>query len=210
MTTIPFEDTLALADLQRYATLARAIDPDAAIRLVASGGVLAAYVCVLPGRGLTGQGTVLGLRTFAMASPTQVDVVVPVAAILDRIAHLAAQHHEGADLPVPPMSVFLPWAAMSPPQTGWTREGDYSPEVLLAHAREGITTLGAAGTGLAAQVDALRARVWGEPLPDSTAPRGLAFAAYSLRFLAPTEPATLYRAGSWWRLRTAGGHVLAR
>ena len=66
MTTIPFEDTLALADLQRYATLARAIDPDAAMRLVASGGVLAAYVCVVPGRGITGGGTVLGLRTFAV------------------------------------------------------------------------------------------------------------------------------------------------
>ena len=43
MTTIPFEDTLALADLQRYATLARAIDQDAAMRLVAWIDVKRAY-----------------------------------------------------------------------------------------------------------------------------------------------------------------------
>lgn len=208
MSELRFADAESLADLRRFALLAKEIDADAAVRLAASGGVLAAYVCVLPGRGLTGSGTVLGLRTVALAEPAEVDAVVPVAAVLDRIAH--AERQGEAAIPVPPMSVFVPWAAMTPPRTGWEEVMTYTPETLLAEVRAGVTTLGEAGTGLAAQVDALRARVWGEELPGSRAPRGLAFAAYSLRFLAPGEPATLYRCGTWWRLRTTGGHVLAR
>ncbi|HRC42031.1 hypothetical protein [Nostocoides sp.] len=208
MNSLALSDDQALADLQRYAAAARTLDADAAIRLVASGGVLAAYTCVLPGRGLTGAGTILGLRTFALRDGGAVDVVVPVAAILDRIAHVAAG--SGSAIPVPPMSLFVPWAAMSPPRAGWELVGEYAAPDLLAQVREGVTTLGQAGTGLAAQVDALRATVWGAPLPGSTAPRGLAFGAYSLRFLAPDQPAQLLRAGNWWRLHTAGGHILAR
>lgn len=210
MTGLALKDTESLADLQRFASLAKTVDTDAGLRLVADGLVLAAYACVLPGRGLTGSGTVLGLRTFALSEPAHVDALVPAAAVLDRIAYVAAHSGEGTEIPVPPISLFVPWAAMTPPRGAWEPVGEVPAAALIAQVRVGVEQLGSAGTGLAAQVDALRARVWGEPLTGHTAPRGLAFAAYSLRFLTPDQSALLYRSGTWWRLSTPAGHVLAR
>lgn len=210
MSGIVLADAESQDDLKRYATILRTADADAGIRLVASGPVLAAYVCVVPGRGITGGGTVLGLRTFAVEPGEDVDVVVPAAAVLDRIAYGRAHHPDRYEIPVPPMSLFEPWAAQSPPRSGWEPAGEFDAEYLIREVRVGITELGEAGTGLAAQVGALRARVWGEPLTGSHAPRGLAFAAYRLRFLTPGEPARLFRSGPWWRLSTAAGHALAR
>ena len=75
--TIAFDDAASLADLGRYARRARALDEEAAVRLQADGSVLAAWVGVLPGSGILGEGLVLGLRTVALAAPTQVDQAVP-------------------------------------------------------------------------------------------------------------------------------------
>ncbi len=56
-----------LADLRTFVTRAKSID-DGAIRLQATGNVLAAYVCVLRPR-ILGESTptILGLRTMALA-----------------------------------------------------------------------------------------------------------------------------------------------
>ena len=83
---LKFTDPRDLADLRTFATRARSID-DGAIRLQASGQVLAAYVCVLRPR-LLGESTptILGLRTMALADPADTDVTVPISAVLDRLA----------------------------------------------------------------------------------------------------------------------------
>lgn len=206
-----FADRASLSDLQSYLTLARQADPEAAVRLHALGPVLAAYVGMLPGRGLSGAGTVLGLRTFALADPVESDNAVPVGAILDRLAWVLGHPENDPVIPVPPASVFVQWAAITPPRAGWVHAADVSSEDLLTVARTGIAQLGAAGTGLAAQVDALRARVWGEAMPAAGgAPGGMAFAAYGLRFLVENGSASVHRSGPWWRLSTSAGHVLAR
>ncbi len=90
-------DPESLADLGRFAARARAVDADGAMRLQASGTVLAAWVGVLSGTGILAEGTVLGLRTFALAEPAEVDVTVPLGAVTDRAARGG-----GSDLPVPP------------------------------------------------------------------------------------------------------------
>ena len=207
MSDLEFPDTESLADLQRFATLARQVDADAALRLLAVGEVLATYACVVPGRGLTGAGAVLGLRTYRLGAPHTVDVTVPAAAVLDRIARVAGS--SGTSLPIPPMSAFVAWAAVSPPCSGWTPAGSLDSTLLLETARTGITALGSQGSGMAAALESARAQVWSGPIAGTEAPAGLAFGAYALRFLTPGGEASLWRSGAWWRLSTPAGHVLA-
>ncbi len=210
MTALVFPDAESLTDLRTYAERQRRLDPDAALRLHARGPVLAAYAGVLPGRGVTGSGAVIGLRVLALAEPAEVDATVPAAAVLDRLARNPGPGGPFT-LPVPPMSVFLPWAGVTPPRGGWAVVGDIDAALIVRAAEDGIAEVAAAGTGLAAQVEALRARVWSGPLvAEASAPRGLAFAAYGLGFVRAGEAARLSRAGPWWRLTTTTGHVLAR
>lgn len=209
MSDLLFADLASLDDLRTYAARARRLDPEAAVRLLAAGPVLAAYVGVLPGRGVTGSGATLGLRVFGLAEPAEVDVTVPAAAILDRLAREGSDPGE-ARLPIPPMSVFVPWAGITPPRSGWEPYAAFPGADVIAAAEAGIAEVGVAGTGLAAQVKALRSRVWAQPLGSSPAPAGLAFAAYGLGFVHPQESVTLLRAGRWWRLTAPGGHALAR
>lgn len=108
-------DDEALADLGRYAARARALDADGAMRLQALGHVLASWVSVLPGSGLLGEGTVLGLRTTALAEPASVDLTVALGAITDRTARPDA----GRVLPLPPATVAVTWSALTPPRSGW-------------------------------------------------------------------------------------------
>ncbi|GGB70731.1 hypothetical protein [Knoellia flava] len=162
-------DAESLQDLGRYAARARALDADGAVRLQAVGPVLASWVCVLPGSGLMGTGTTLGLRTSALDVPAELDVVVPLAAVSDRVARPG----ERAVLPVPPMTVSVAWAAVSPPRSGWQVVGSVGSEALQRVASEGIAEVADGtpdGAGSAA-VAALRERVWGRvvPLASSTA-----------------------------------------
>ncbi|MFW5471043.1 hypothetical protein ACOCJ4_13480 [Knoellia sp. CPCC 206435] len=199
----------SLLDLGRYAARARALDADGAVRLQAVGSVLAAWVGVLPGTGLLGTGTTLGLRTSALAEPAELDVLVPLGAVTDRVAH----EGEPAVLPVPPMRVNAAWAAVSPPRGGWEPQPSIAPETLQRTAAEGIAevTDGAPEGSGAAAVAALRAQVWRRPVDGSPhAPAALAFAAYALGFLSPGVEATVATSGPWTRLTTPVGHALTR
>ncbi|MDT0214688.1 hypothetical protein Q9R29_12415 [Rothia sp. ARF10] len=232
-------DAESLQDLGRYAARARALDADGALRLQAVGPVLAAWVCVLPGSGLMGTGTTLGLRTSALAVPVELDVVVPLAAVSDRVARPG----ERAVLPVPPMTMSAAWAAVSPPRAGWQVVGSVGSEALQLVASGGIAEVADGtpeGAGSAA-VAALRERVWGRmvPLASTTAdpvvdvagdlartngdgvggdkgpggptyPAALAFAAYALGFLTLGGESTLATNGRWTRLTTPAGHALTR
>lgn len=203
-------DEQAIADLGRYAARARGLDPDGAMRLQAVGTVLAAWVGVLPGHGLMGDGTVLGLRTFALASPADLDVTVPLGAVTDRTARTDL----GTRFPLPPTRAFPQWAALTPPRTAWTLAGAVAATALVAAARSGITEIGEGagpGSGALAVAD-LRSRVWGRPVED--APQGVTagagFAAYGLGFLTPEVEVPVHRAGPWRRLSCPGGYVLIR
>lgn len=229
-------DAESLQDLGRYAARARALDADGAVRLQAVGPVLASWVCVLPGSGLMGTGTTLGLRTSALDVPAELDVLVPLAAVSDRVARPG----ERAVLPVPPMTVSAAWAAVSPPRAGWQVVGSVDSEALQRVASDGIAEVADGtpeGAGSAA-VAALRERVWGRAVPIAetsveadagvagglasangdnvggeggpTYPAALAFAAYALGFLTLGGESTLATNGRWTRLTTPAGHALTR
>lgn len=205
---VELADDESLADLGTFASRARRLDDDGAVRLVVAGGVLAAYVCVVPTTALDGAGLVLGLRTYAVRSPAALDVTVPLAAVLDRT------HRGRRDgvLPVPPVTVSARWAGVSPPRGGWGDPVDVPAARLAEVARGGVAKVaeGAPEGSGASAVAALRRRVWSEPAEVAagvTMPSGLAFAVDALGF---GGPARLFRSGPWWRLTGPGGHALAR
>lgn len=203
-----FPDAQGVADLGTYISRARTADEQGAVRLQAAGTTLAAYVGVLPGAGLMGEGAVLGLRTMPLAQAAALDVTVALAAVSDRLARTS-----GVRLPVPPMAVAAPWSAMAPPRGGWERVGAVAAEALVEAARQGIAEIaeGAPADAGGQAVTALRRQVWGRSTVTVPPVRaGGAFAAYVLGFTRPGTDATLWTHGRWSRLSTPVGHVLMR
>lgn len=203
-----FADPRDLADLRTFATRAKTID-DGAIRLQASGSVLAAYVCVLRPR-LLGEATptILGLRTIALAEPSTIDATVALSAVLDRLARAG---EDDVELPVPPSTVTESWTGVGAPRAGWEMVAALPDAELRRAAEAGIAEVAGivpAQPG-ALMVNNARAAVWGRALDGSGLPAGAAFAALTLGFLAGGEQ-TLYRAGRWYRLSGPRGHVLVR
>ena len=205
---IVLDDADGYADLRTFVTRARSLDEEGSVRLQADGTVLAAYVGVLPGRGLMGDGAVVGLRTMRLAAAVSVDTTVPLSALADRLARDTA---DGLELP--PVFVPTAWAALTPPRGGWEPVGSLESAALVEVARAGIAEVaqGApAGSGGQAVTD-LRQRVWGrltETVPP--VPAGAAFAAYALGFLGSGGRCDVVAHGRWTRLSSARGHVLVR
>jgi hypothetical protein len=203
-----FPDAKGLDDLRTFVSRARAADDDGALRLQAEGTTLAAYVGVLPGVGLLGEGTVIGLRAMPLAERAMLDVTVELAAVGDRLAR-----ESGDRLAVPPMTVRAPWSAVAPPRGGWERVGAVASEALVAVARDGIAEIaqGAPSEAGSQAVTALRRLVWGRSTTTVPPVRaGGAFAAYVLGFISPGSEATVWAHGRWTRLSTPAGHVLMR
>ena len=210
-------DSLALGDLQVFLSRAARVD-EGSVRLIGGGGVLAVYVSVLHPAGLLDQSpTVLGLRTFALASQEDFDAVVPVRSLLARIESAVESSADTLGEPVAvslPMSVnTVTWAAITPPRGGWVALDAVPSAVLEEAARAGIAEVAEAiptGTG-EALVHKVRTEVWGRPLDDPDyVPAGAGFAAVSLGFLGDDEAASVFESGAWTRLSTRRGHVLVK
>ncbi|MEV8253676.1 hypothetical protein AB0O95_06875 [Rhodoglobus sp. NPDC076762] len=215
--TFTVVDSLALGDLQVFLGRAARVD-EGSVRLIGGAGVLAVYVSVLHPAGLLDQSpTVLGLRTFALASQDDFDAVVPVRSLLARIDGAVEASAESPNEPVAvslPMSVnTVTWAAITPPRGGWVALDSVPCAVLAEAARAGIDEVAEAipaGTGEAI-VHKVRTEVWGRPLDDPDyLPAGAGFAAVSLGFLGDEEAASVYESGAWTRVTTKRGHVLVK
>lgn len=217
MTTSTVQQSLLLADagttadLRTFVTRARTAD-DGGIRLQASGQVLAAFVAVMRPR-LLGEGTptILGLRTMALASSSDLDVTVPLSAVADRLARMDG---DDLELQIPPMTLNESWAGISAPRGGWERLQGLEAAPLIQAAKDGVREIGQiipVNPG-ALIVNNARAAVWGRPLAGLAGdlPAGAAFAAYALGFLAPEETAVLFRSQRWLRLSTGRGHILVK
>lgn len=209
MTTLRLVDAESGTDLVTYLTRARQVDAEGDVRLEAVGEVLAAWTCALPGRGLDSSGLVLGLRTFALAEAVVSDRTVPISAVTDRLART------GREIPEPPVLSQPRWRALSPPRSGWEPVGLVPDADLRAAALDGIAEIarGAPEGAGAAVVADLRARVWGrQTRTRPPVPAGVAFAMHALGFLRPEETSTaaVHTSGSWTRVTTGRGFVLAR
>lgn len=209
-------DSRSLGDLQVYLSRAGRVE-DGSVRLISAAGVLAVYTAILYPRGLLDSSpTVLGLRTFALTEQVDLDVVVPVRSLLDRVARLqAAVVDPGAPVTVTvPLQVStVTWAGISPPRGGWQPHGETDAAPLEAAARAGIDEVAASiPTGTGEQlVQRVRSEVWGRPIDGlEFVPAGAGFAAVTLGFLSADEPVRLFETGPWTRLSTSRGHVLVR
>lgn len=215
MSELRFADDEALADLATFVGRARSADAGGAVRLQATGLSLAAYVGVLPGRGLLAEGAVIGLRVMRLAEPAELDTTVPLAGITDRLARRDGNGGDGriATLPVPPTTVNAAWASVAPPRSGWEPLGAVPTAELKTTALQGIQEIaeGAPEGSGALAVAGLRRAVWGREAP--TRPpvvAGAAFAAHILGFLASAPEAQVFGNERWLRVSTPAGHVLVR
>lgn len=210
-------DSLSLGDLHVFLGRALRVE-EGSVRLIAGSSVLAVYVAVLHPAGLLDESpTVLGLRTFAVSSEDNFDVVVPVRSLLMRVE---GQLETATATATEPVTVRLPtevhsvsWAAISPPRGGWHPLEAPDPVELDAVARAGIDEVAAAiPTGTGEQiVHRVRAEIWGRPLTGfDYIPGGAAFAALSLGFLAGGDGVSVFQSGPWTRLTTQRGHVLIK
>lgn len=210
MSYLLFDDTSTLADFETYVGRAKQADPDGAIRLMAVGQAVAAWVCVLEGSGLTGDGTVLGLRVLHLSSPAEFDTVTSLAACSDRLARRSPE----PSFSVPPTTLTPPWAALTPPRSRWQSAGEVPAAPLREAAETGIAEVaqGATAGAGALAVAELRRRVWSVDLgTHPSIPRGAAFGLHVLGFLPTTvESVTVHQQGRWTRLSTPYGHVLTR
>lgn len=202
-------------DLQSYLARAKRLDPDGLVRLRAFGNVLAAYVAPIYSGNLMDSGpTVLGLRTCELAEPAEVDVLVPIAAVQERLARLLAEDSEARDFKIQLVEAQrAPWAGISPPRQGWQQVGTINESRLTQIARDGIAEVASSlpesvGGPIAARI---RGEIWGRGIDlESRVPTGAAFAAAGLGFLTENEEVGLYQAEGWIRLSSEHGHVLAK
>ncbi len=188
LTELVFPDPQGYADLATLVRRAKQADPGAAVRLQASGGVLRAWVGVLPGSGLLADGAAVGVRGIALAAPitgstTQpsttessntgapidldLDLVCSAAALLDRFARDGVG---ATSLTLPTVSTYAAWSGALPATGGWASAGEVTAADLIGAATSGIAEIaegvGPAGTVAGARaVEELRRRVWARPVP---------------------------------------------
>lgn len=206
-------DRQSVEDLQTYLTRAKRLDPDGLVRFRAFGRVLAAYVAPIFAGSLMDDGpTVLGLRTAELREDSELDVLVPIGNVLDRIAKLLAEEPRKFNLELPD-SQRAPWAGISPPRSGWEPAGTVTEAELTQVAREGIAEVAdtlpeAVGGPIAAKI---RGEIWGRQMNlGSRIPTGAAFVAAGLGFLTEGEQVQVFQAQGWVRLSSDHGHVVAK
>lgn len=211
---ISFPDTASVTDARTFLARAARVD-DTAVRLVLRGGVLALYAAALSPRGLLDRGfTVLGLRTMRAAGDADLDVVVPLRGLLDRLATPESMAGSSLDLVLPDQRVGTVWAGVSPPRADWLPVGEIAASSLRSAARRGVEEVAAAVPTDAGDhiVHSVRQAVWTRPVEGrDDLPAGAAFAADAFGFIADEdETVPLFASGPWVRLSPRRGHVLAR
>jgi hypothetical protein len=207
-------DEQTATDMQAYLGRAKRLDPDGLVRLRAFGAVLAAYVAPIYSGNLMDSGpTVLGLRTCELAEPAELDALVPIASVQERLAKLLSDN-ETVEFKIQLLETQrAPWAGISPPRQGWESLGSINESRLTQIARDGIAEVAASlpesvGGPIAARI---RGEIWGRGIDlESRVPTGAAFAAAGLGFLTENEEVGLYSAEGWVRLSSEHGHVLAK
>ena len=217
------EGKAAARDLATYISRAKAIDPNAAIRLTARGTTVAAFACSLEPEDLFDTTPIiLGMRAVRLAEPSTLDIVVQAQALLDRLARIEEAQMV---LYLPPVTVNAPWAGQATPLGGWEPLAQIDSAEFRRASAEGIAAVERAlpenpGHAVLATV---RSRIWSSPmilehLPEMdglTIPTGAAFALQAFGFMPEGYSGELpvYLAGErseWLRIAAPGGHVLVR
>jgi hypothetical protein len=223
-----------LVDLGRYLDRAKRMDANGAVRLRAYGDVLTVYVApIFAGDYLESGTLVLGLRTLALAQPTEFDLTVKIAdlsesvqalikgevieeqlSLADRLTNLNSKKQPTAnEVFINQELVDVAWSTETPTRTGWVLGGEIAETELTEIARKGIaevteTLPSSVGGPIAARV---RSEIWSKAFDYKLPiPMGAAFAAAGLGFLTEGELVPWYVSGDWIRLSSLNGHVLAK
>lgn len=213
--TFQLLDEQTALDLKAYLTRAKKMDPKGAVRLRAFGSLLTAYVAPLYNASILDEGpTVLGLRTMELAEEAEVNVLVPIQAVLDRLAFELEESGKDKRFVFDMASTErVPWAGVSPPRTGWIEAVSLAEYMLTNIAKKGITEVAetipeSVGGPIAARI---RAEVWGRAIDlNSKVPAGAAFVAAGLGFLVKDSEVPVFHSQGWVRLSTEFGHVLSK
>jgi hypothetical protein len=213
--TFQLLDEQTALDLKSYLTRAKKMDQKGTVRLRAFGTLLTAYVAPLYNANILDEGpTVLGLRTMELKSEAEINILVPIQGVLDRIAfELEKPASEERFVFDMASTERVPWAGVSPPRTGWVEAGFLPEELLTSTAKKGITEVAetipeSVGGPIAARI---RAEVWGRAMDvQSKVPAGAAFAAAGLGFLVKDQEVPVFHSQGWVRLSTEFGHVLSK
>jgi hypothetical protein len=209
---ITFSESADLADLKSFLERAKRLDENGVVKFKAAGDVLAVYVAPIFSGSLLGGGTtVLGLRTMRLRGEFQLDANFEISAILDRLAKPTV--FITSSLELPPVSVKVAWAGITPPRDGWVRVSGIAQSELSEVAKVGIAEVASLlptsiGASIATKV---RQDVWGKWISGPTPyPAGAGFAMSGLGFLTPDEEVDVFQAPGWLRLSSQNGHVLCR
>lgn len=203
-----FPDAYAAADLLTFAGRASRAG-DGAVKLRAAGGTLVVVAAPLVRQGLLdATPTVLGMRALPVDPELECDLVVEAVT-------LQTAPGEPAAVQLPDSAIEHPlWARAPLPRGGWADAGELDAAVLTERAQWGMSAVAHAlpidpGEEV---VHTVRGQVWSRPDDDlGGLPRGIAFAALTLGFLAgDAETARLRTNGRWTRLTLRRGHVLWR
>ncbi|MFM7014541.1 MAG: hypothetical protein ACKOXT_06125 [Actinomycetota bacterium] len=207
-------DEQTAIDFRSYLTRAKKMDQAGAVKLRAFGKLLTAYVAPLYNSGILDEGpTVLGLRTMELSEDAEINSVVSIASVLDRLALSLSKTGDDRFRFDLPSTERVPWAGISPPRTGWESAGTIPEPQLTQIAKKGIAEVAetipeSVGGPIAARI---RAEVWGRAIdPTNLVPAGAAFAAAGLGFLTKDEEVEVYRSQGWIRLSSHFGHVLSK
>jgi hypothetical protein len=209
---ITFSEPADISDLKSFLERAKRLDDGGVVKFKATGDVLAVYVAPIFSGSLLGGGTtILGLRTMRLRGDVQVDANFEISAILDRLAKPTV--FMTASLELPPASVKVAWAGITPPRDGWVKVSGIAQPELSEVAKAGIAEVAGLlpsriGASIAGKV---RQDVWGRLIAgDITYPAGAAFAMSGLGFLTPDEVVDVFQAPGWLRFSSQNGHVLCR
>jgi len=188
------------------------MDENGCVKLRCFGDVLAVYVSPIYSGSLVSDGpTVLGLRTIRLSGDHELDSTFEISSILERLA--VPSSDQNTALVLPPATVRVAWAGITPPRQGWELTGEISQEQITAWAKDGIAEVAntlpeSVGSAIAARV---RLQIWGKSVGlEYNFPAAAAFAMAGLGFMQKGEQIKLFRTAGWVRLSSQFGHVLSK
>nr|WP_208379941.1 hypothetical protein [Microbacterium endophyticum] len=202
-----FPDSGSASDLVTFASRAAKLGAESRVRLQAAGGTIAMTTAILSPKGLLDTTpTILAMR----ALPVDPELVCDFVVAADE---LVTDPDDSSSVILPGNSVTAAWAGIAPPRGGWEPAEPIAASVVAARAQWGIAAVSDAMPQDAGEdiVHGVRASIWGVPDGELAGlPLGVAFAAFTMGFIAGDEMAPLRRAPSWQRLTFTRGHVLVR
>ena len=209
--SIVFIDRELADDLDQFVGRASQIS-NAAVRLVAEGTVLAAWVEVLAPRGLgDATPTVLGFRAFNLVLSAKFDLVVPADSLRHRIA-TAETGEDGITVTMPAETPSIRWRVPLPGRDGWEGIGNVSGSDMQKVAAEGMKQIKKKIPGNAEErvVRSVRSQVWGLPINDGLGlPAGVAFGLEMLGFFGDKNAGVSINE-PWIRVSTTRGSIVAK